>query len=142
MSQRKTTRPGPALPRLIFVVDDDPLLGEFAGTVLESEGHKVKLFTEPKIALRAMKNAAPKPAALVTDYDMKGMNGLDLILAAEKICPLLKTVLLSGTVDGSVVVLHEAKVHRFIGKPYLPAQLKSAVEELLQGKKAGRARQA
>jgi CheY-like chemotaxis protein len=132
MSQRKkTTRRGPALPGVIFVVDDEPLLGEFAGAVLEGEGHEVKLFTEPQRALQAIKESPLKPIALVTDYDMKGMNGLELILAAEKICPKLKTVLLSGSVDGSILSGHPAHVDRFLGKPYQPEQLKSLVGELL-----------
>ena len=60
------------------------------------------------------------------------MNGLELIISSHKIHPSLKTVLLSGTIDGAFIAGHPAKVDRFLGKPYLPAQLKSAVGELLQ----------
>jgi DNA-binding NtrC family response regulator len=134
MSQRKkTARRSPVLPGVIFVVDDDPLLGQFAGAVLETQGCEVRIFTDPIKALQAIKKSTPKPVALVTDYDMKEMNGLDLILAAEKLCPSLKTILLSGTVDGSVILKHAAKVHHFLGKPYQPAQLKTLIGELLPG---------
>jgi YesN/AraC family two-component response regulator len=82
--------------------------------------------------LKAIEEADPKPVALVTDYEMGEMNGLELIVSSHKILPSLKTVLLSGTIDGAFIARHPAKVHRFLGKPYLPAQLKSMVGELLQ----------
>jgi len=69
---------------------------------------------------------------LVTDYEMGEMNGLELIQSSHEIHPALKTVLVSGTVDSSITLSHAAKVHRFLGKPYEPAQLQKAVAELMQ----------
>jgi CheY-like chemotaxis protein len=132
MSQSKATRQDPARTGLIFVVDDNALLVEFAGTVLKGEGYEVEFFTDPKAALKAMHEANPKPVALVTDYEMGEMNGLQLIDSSYKINPSLKTVLLSGSIDGTFVARHPARVDRFLGKPYLPAQLKSMVGELLR----------
>ncbi len=132
MSQAKAARPAPEPSGLIFVVDDNALLVEYAGAVLKGEGYEVQPFTDPKAALKAMQEADPKPVALVTDYEMGEMNGLELIVSSHKILPLLKTVLLSGTIDGAFIAGSPAKVHRFLGKPYLPAQLKNMVGELLQ----------
>ena len=92
----------------------------------------MEFFTDPKVALKAMQDADPKPVALVTDYEMGDMNGLELIDSSQKIHPALKTVLLSGTIDKAFVASHPTKVNRFLGKPYLPAQLKSTVGELLR----------
>jgi len=133
MSQTKATRrPAPGPSGLIFVVDDNALLVEFAGAVLKGEGYEVRFFTDPKAALKALQEADPKPVALVTDYEMGEMNGLELIVSSHKIHPALKTVLLSGTINGAFIAGHPAKVDRFLGKPYLPAQLKSAVGKLLR----------
>jgi CheY-like chemotaxis protein len=132
MSQVKNTRQDSGPAGLIFIVDDDALLAELAGTVLKAEGYAVQSFTDPKDVLKAMQAADPKPVALVTDYEMGAMNGLDLIVSLHKIYPPLKTVLLSGTIDGSFIANHPAKVNKFLGKPYLPAQLKSMVGELLR----------
>jgi len=116
----------------VFVVDDNALLVEFAAAVLEAAGYTVKHFADPKAVLRAIRDADPKPAILVTDYEMGGMNGLELILSSHKIHPKLKTLLVSGTVDGSITLKHAAKVHRFLGKPYEPAQLRKIVAELMR----------
>ena len=121
-------------PSLIFVVDDSAMLVDFAAMVLQSGGYAVKQFTEPGLLLKALGESAPRPALLVTDYDMgaKSMNGLDLIVSCHKIHPAMKTILASGTVDGSVTLHHAAKVDRFLSKPYPPAQLKAMVAELLK----------
>jgi DNA-binding NtrC family response regulator len=131
MRRTRVTRHARGPSGLIFIVDDNMLLVEYAGAVLKGEGYEVRFFTDPKEALKAIKESNPKPVALVTDYDMGEMNGLDLIVLSHKIHPSLKTVLLSGTIDRTFVSKHPAKVHRFLGKPYQPAQLKSMVGELL-----------
>jgi DNA-binding NtrC family response regulator len=132
MSKTKATRKDPEPSGLIFIVDDNALLVEFAGAVLGREGYDIQSFTDPKDVLKAMQAADPKPVALVTDYEMGEINGLDLIVSSHKILPSLKTVLVSGTIDGAFIANHPAKVNKFLGKPYLPAQLKNLVGELLQ----------
>ena len=132
MNKRKSTRRAPPLSGPVFVVDDDVMLVEFAALVLESAGYQVRHFTDPKAVLEASdERPDPKPAVLVTDYDMKEMNGLELIVSSHRIHPTLKTVMLSGTVDCSTAPTNPARVNRFLGKPYEPAQLKNLVAELL-----------
>lgn len=114
------------------MVDDNALLAEFATAVLEAAGYHVRQFVDPRAVLLALHEADPKPTVLVTDYEMGEMNGLELIQSSHKIHPSLKTLMLSGTVDGSIVLSHAAKVHRFLGKPYEPAELQKTVEELMR----------
>ena len=121
-------------PPLIFVVDDSAMLVEFAAMVLQSAGYTVQPFTEPSLLLKALGEGAARPLLLVTDYDMgaRAMNGLDLIVNCHKIHPTMKTILASGTVDGSITLHHPARVDRFLSKPYPPAQLKAMAAELLK----------
>ncbi|HEY3861403.1 MAG TPA: response regulator [Verrucomicrobiae bacterium] len=112
-------------------MDDNAMLVEFAATVLKGAGYTVRHFSDPKAALSAMHEANPKPAVLVTDYEMGDMNGLELIQSSHEVHPSLKTLMLSGTVDGSIMLTHAAKVHRFLGKPYEPMELQRAVAELM-----------
>ena len=132
MNQTKGARQPRPSSALIFVVDDNALLVEYACTVLKTQGYRVAQFTDPKAALKAIQDANPKPAALITDYDMGEMNGLELIDCSHKVHPALRTVLLSGTIDGAFVANHPTKVNRFLVKPYLPDQLKTTLEEALQ----------
>jgi DNA-binding NtrC family response regulator len=136
MSQSPAAQPTSAgnSPILIYVADDSAMLVEFAATVLQSGGYEVKQFTDPAILLKTLGESGRPPALLVTDYDMgpRAMNGLDLIVNCHKLHPAMKTILASGTVDGSVTLHHPAKVDRFLAKPYPPAQLKAMVAELLK----------
>jgi DNA-binding NtrC family response regulator len=132
MIERKSDRGDLAGDGSVFVVDDNVMLVEFAATVLQAAGFKVEQFSDPKAVLQAIIQADPKPAVLITDYDMAEMNGLDLIESLHKVHPALKTVLMSGTVDDSVLLNHPAKVNRFLGKPYQPSQLQDLVTELLR----------
>ncbi len=131
MKKRNSARRDPT-GGSVFVVDDNIMLGEFAAKVLQAAGFKVEHFSDPESVLRAIGQADPKPLVLVTDYEMGAMNGLELIESSLKVHPALKTVLLSGTVDGSILLNHPARVHRFLGKPYEPAQLQNIVAALLR----------
>jgi two-component system CheB/CheR fusion protein len=136
MSQTNAAKPSPegGSKPLIFVVDDSPMLVEFAAMVLQSVGYEVKTFTEPSPALKALSDGGLRPVLMITDYDMgmRAMNGLDLIVNCHKVHPSMKVVLASGTVDGSVTLHHVARVDRFLSKPYQPAQLKALAAELLK----------
>jgi DNA-binding NtrC family response regulator len=131
MKKHKSVRRIPAPKGSVFVVDDNAMLAELAAAVLEAAGYTVKHFLDPKAVLLAMQEANPKPAVLVTDFEMGSMNGLELIESSHKIHPALKTLLVSGTVDGSIALAHAAKVNGFLGKPYDPAHLRKAVAELM-----------
>jgi DNA-binding NtrC family response regulator len=128
----RPVRRSPESAGLIFIVDDDALLGKYAGVVLQKDGYTVKTFTDPKDVLKAMELAETKPRALVTDYEMGEMNGMELIVSSLKIHPSLKTVLISGTVDDTFAANHPVKVDGFIGKPYKPAQLSTMMSQVLR----------
>ncbi len=132
MKKRTLDEQHPAKKGAVFVVDDNALLVQFAATALEADGYVVTFFCDPKAALRAMNAANPKPAVLVTDYEMDGMNGLELIRSSQKIHPCLKTILLSGTVNESITLTNPVKVHLFMGKPYKAAELQGAVAKLMK----------
>jgi CheY-like chemotaxis protein len=112
-------------PLTIFVVDDELMLLELAVTILQPLGFNVRTFSDPKKALAEYLVA--RPALLVTDYAMGGMNGLDLIRECRRVNPRQKTILLSGTVDETVYANVEIKPDRFLAKPY---QIRDLVESI------------
>ena len=114
-------------PLTIFVVDDEPMLLDLAATILQPLGFDVRMFRDPKKALGEY--PAAKPALLVTDYAMDGMNGLDLIRECRRVNPGQKIILLSGTVDETVYANSQIKPDRFLAKPY---QIREFVESILE----------
>jgi two-component system, OmpR family, response regulator len=112
-------------PATIFVVDDEPMLLDLAMAILEPLGFDVRTFCDPKQALAEY--PAAKPAVVVTDYAMGGMNGLDLMRECKRINPRQKTILLSGTVDENIYANAQIKPDRFLSKPY---QIRDFVETI------------
>ena len=115
MSQSKSSN-GTGKPVTIFVVDDEPMLLDLAAALLQPLGYNVRTFSDPRVALKEFPEA--KPAVIVTDYAMGGMNGLDLVRECKRIKPDQKIVLLSGTVDEAIFEGLPHKPDRFMVKPY------------------------
>jgi CheY-like chemotaxis protein len=117
--------------RVIYVVDDEPMLLELSTVILQPLGYTVKTFRDATSALEAFKAAKPFPVLLITDYSMHEMNGMDLIKACRQIEPDQKIVLISGTVGEDIFRNSDEKPNQFLAKPYHSKQLVDAVEGLL-----------
>jgi two-component system OmpR family response regulator len=113
----------------IFVVDDEPLLLDLAAAILQPMGFDVRIFRDPKMALKEF--ASRKPAIVVTDYAMGEMNGLDLVRECRLVNPGQKILLVSGTVDETIYEGVPMKPDRFLAKPYQVRDFIESVQELL-----------
>ena len=114
---------------LIFIVDDEALLGQLAETVLTEAGFKTRTFLDPVDALRAIPDDGERPTVLVTDFVMGSMTGLELIEQCKSYHDKLRTILLSGTVNESQVATYTIQPDLFIPKPYrVGAFVKSVIE--------------
>ncbi|EEF60905.1 response regulator [Pedosphaera parvula] len=117
---------------LIYVVDDEPMLLELATVILEPQGHNIKSFRDPEVALQTYAKANPKPAVLITDYAMHTMNGMELIEQFRRIDPNQKILLVSGTVGEDIFQNAPAKPDHFLAKPYQASELIDVVASLLK----------
>ena len=118
-------------PPLVYLVDDEPLLLELAEMVLEGKGYHFQKFQDPIKAWNAFAVANPAPALLITDYAMHAMNGVELIMKCKQLRPDLKTILISGTVDESILREVPVKVDHFLRKPYRTTDLGNMVRSVL-----------
>jgi DNA-binding NtrC family response regulator len=114
---------------LVFIVDDEALLGQLAETVLTEAGFRTRTFLDPVEALRAVRDDGERPTVLVTDFVMGSMTGIELIEGCKSYHPDLRTILLSGTVNETQIVGHPIQPDLFIAKPYrVGAFVKSVIE--------------
>jgi Response regulator containing CheY-like receiver, AAA-type ATPase, and DNA-binding domains len=118
--------------RLIYVVDDEPMLLELAAVILQPLGYAIKTFRDAASALESFTAAKPYPVLLITDYSMHAMNGMDLIKACRQLQPQQKILLISGTVGEDIYRNSNEKPDQFLAKPYHSKQLVDAVEALLR----------
>ena len=136
MSDTKATtkQTGTGQQKLIYVVDDEPMLLELAAVILEPQGYAVKTFRDPELVIEAFKASSPKPDVVVTDYAMHSMNGMDLVNRLRAAEPRQKILLVSGTVGADVFANAESKPDNFLAKPYQAHQLSEAVKSLINAK--------
>jgi PAS domain S-box-containing protein len=85
--------------RHVLYLDDDEVIAVLAGQLLQRGGYRVTTFVDPAAALEALRDPAQGFDAIVTDFNMPGHNGLDVIRALKGLAPALPVVLTSGYID-------------------------------------------
>jgi DNA-binding NtrC family response regulator len=118
-------------PKLIYVVDDESMIGEVVEVILKLKGFKPKFFVDPELALQSLANEDPKPELLLTDFLMSPMNGMELIERSKQIQPSLKTILYSGNVGEEIMQYYSVKPDGFVSKPFMPKTLVAVVKSVL-----------
>lgn len=85
--------------RHILYLDDDDSLVFLVRRLLEVQGFKVSAFSEQSEAIAAVKANADAFDLVITDFNMPGMNGIEVLQEMLNINPALKTAIASGFVD-------------------------------------------
>lgn len=82
----------------VLLVDDSQTILMSMGDILKKIGLSVKTATNGKEALRILQSGM-NPAAIITDYNMPQMNGIELIKEARKMPNLRFTPMLMLTTE-------------------------------------------
>jgi two-component system cell cycle sensor histidine kinase/response regulator CckA len=117
----------------VMYVDDDEALVFLVARVLKRRGFKVSTFTDPRVASATLRQRPMDFDLLVTDYNMPGFSGVDLLREARQIRPELPVALASGYITPEIeksAVAEGAKA--LIHKPNDVDELCETVQRLLQ----------
>ncbi|MBV2162781.1 MAG: response regulator [Comamonas sp.] len=125
----------PQVQHHVMYVDDDPALVLLVQRLLRRRGYQVTTFEDPRAAVQALQETPRAFDLVVTDYNMPGYCGLDLLKAAQTIRPDLPVALASGyvTSDISEQAL-AAGALALIHKPNDVSELCAIVDQLLHPK--------
>src|SRR5437667_11709818 len=96
----------------VYVVDDEPMVGDVVQAILKMGGYDSVFFETPTAAFKAINEANPKPTLLLTDFQMPQMTGRELIQLCKKAHPRLKTILYSGKVLEETVAFYPERPDR------------------------------
>jgi CheY-like chemotaxis protein len=122
--------PGPAGSRgRILLVEDDPEAALFAVHVLSKRGQfEVTHTADPAVALQLV--AAGRWDLVVTDVEMPGMNGFDLLDALHRVAPGLPVAVVSAHAYLRATALL-GHADGFLAKPLRVDQLLAAATALI-----------
>jgi DNA-binding NtrC family response regulator len=129
--QEQTT---PGGTETVLIVEDEKMLLEFVGTVLEEQGYKVLAAGTPADALTLAREYNSPIHLLVTDIVMPGMNGRELKEALTPLYPDIKTLYMSGYTAN--VIAHRgvlADGTAFLQKPFSINALAVKVRQVIEG---------
>lgn len=118
---------------LVFIVDDDALVCKVLNTALKMTGYETRVFEQPEAAIQAMSGADRKPAILITDFRMPGMNGLELIQKAKALLPGLKSISISAQMLESDLEKYQVRPDAMLRKPLAVNELLEAMSKLIGG---------
>lgn len=125
-----------ALPRgagqRVLYVDDEVALGTATALMLERMGYRPVAFQSPVAALAALREAPETYAALITDFTMPELTGVDLIRETRKLRRDLPTLLVTGS-SGDITKeqLQSLGTRELLNKPLDYATLAIALHRAL-----------
>ncbi|WP_158863407.1 response regulator [Leifsonia sp. AG29] len=122
--------PGAVTKYRVVVIEDDPDVAFFMKTVLEKRADAlVTAITDPSLALSVI--AQFEPDIVVTDIEMPGISGLDLLKELRGQYPGMPVVVMTAhvSVDYAVSALR-AQADEFLTKPIASAELVAIVNRL------------
>ena len=118
--------------RRILLVDDEPRLLQVLKRGLEAYGFCVTAIEDPRMAIDAIVQAPSDFDALVTDFDMPCMNGIEATQIIRAACPTIPVLLCSGFMDTKTSTeASAAGIERLVAKPIRVKDLAQTICEML-----------
>ena len=131
-----------AEPRpIIYVVDDDPSVRDAVSNLLESVGHRSKVFESTEEFLKATRPDVP--GCLVLDIRLPGMGGLEFQDELQKLGVAIPIIFV--TAHGDIPMTSraiKAGAIEFLTKPFQKKDLLAAIDQALDCDRARRKVQA
>ncbi len=81
----------------VLCVDDDAAIRKLYGTVLGENGYQVLAASNGRHALHVFHRQEKEIDAVILDYEMPGMNGLELAAWLKQLHPELPVMMISGS---------------------------------------------
>lgn len=118
----------------VLIADDDPLGREFLGEALRSLGYEVTAVATAEDAIERVSKDVPD--LVLTDYQMSGKTGVDLLKEIKKRSPRTAVAVLTayGTVERAVEAMREG-AEDFLLKPCTPETLELLMARVEHGRK-------
>jgi CheY-like chemotaxis protein len=118
-----------APPIRVLLVDDEPPILRSLTRLLGFEAYDLATAGSAPEALALLREA--ETAVILTDFDLGGIGGVDLLRQARETSPDTSRILFSGHIDLELLrgAVNGGEVYRFITKPWDDDELRQAVRQ-------------
>lgn len=115
---------------MVYIVDDDPSVGEALSTLLRANGRNARIFTSGRDFLGSERNHCC--ACLILDLRMPGLNGLEVqkLISAETTIPVI-FITGRGDIPSTVRAMKGGAID-FLTKPIDETALLTCIERALE----------
>lgn len=114
----------------IYIVDDEELIASTLAVIFQENGYGARYFTHPGTVLEVARDCPPD--ALVSDYAMPELSGVELARKLFELCPTCRIFMLSAT-ELSLIEACAANAptpaFRYFGKPVPVVQLLASMAD-------------
>ncbi len=115
----------------IFIVDDEPMLHELYGAILETGGHEIVANAyNGDEAVEIFKGMGDPPAVIIMDHRMPNKNGVETTKEILKINPNIKIIFASADTAVRNDALNSGACS-FLSKPFAMSDLLAGIEEVV-----------
>ena len=115
---------------LIFIVDDDPFFSRIVSSILKKyQFSNIRLFESGE---ECMNNISCLPKLVFLDYDMKGMNGIDVLIKIREQYPTITVVMVSAQekIDVALSAIKMGAYDYLIKDNQLLPKIEKTIDEL------------
>jgi CheY-like chemotaxis protein len=114
----------------ILVVDDDSIMLQLIKRILEREGIVAHCAESGEDALDKVTKRTF--SLMITDFNMPGMDGLELSRKGLEIAPGMSIIMSTGSISQKITRLaNETGISRVLAKPFLLSELLNAIRDVL-----------
>ena len=121
----------------ILLIDDDPVVRSLASGILKKKGYEVFVAKTGEEGMRLVEER--QPDLVITDFQMPGLSGIEVVEAIKSVDPHIPTILLTAHGDTTLTIESiQAGAFDFIEKPINPRELIETVKNGLDTVAASR----
>lgn len=117
----------------VFVVDDEPKIGNLFNNVLERDGYNVNAFVNPLSLLEALEEGAEEPDVVVADMIMPEMDGVELMETLQERGLDVPIIIMTAhsSVQTAVEAMRQGAFH-YLEKPVNLEEMRALLEKAIE----------
>ncbi|MFP4227709.1 MAG: sigma-54-dependent transcriptional regulator [Salinivenus sp.] len=120
------------MDKCIYVVDDEPKIGNLFSNVLERDGYQVEAYLNPLSMLEALEDEARTPDVVVADMMLPEMDGVELLQTLQERGLQAPVIIMTAhsSVQTAVEAMQQGAFH-YLQKPVNLEELRALLEKAI-----------